>query len=127
MNKKTFWKIIKELNWDGSYKACSKKLLEKHKNNEIDLQDFYNQYMNFVFLINQETERRIDNNKECFEAFVSYGADDCHFIDLPGELIGRGQSEVKKYLAGKYLVSYEPRECFTYMFHSFIDKNLIKQ
>lgn len=127
MKNKQFWTTIKELEWNGNYKSCSKKLLQIHKNQEINLQNFYDKYMHFVFLINEETNKRIDCNKKCFHDFVNYGADDCHFIDLPGELIGRGEKEVQKYLNGKYLISYEARECFTYMFHSLIDKNLIKQ
>jgi hypothetical protein len=37
-------------------------------------------------------------------------------MDLPAELIGRGKKEVTKYLGGEYLVPYEARECFSYIF-----------
>jgi hypothetical protein len=30
--------------------------------------------------------------------------------------IDEGKEEVNKYLSGKYLVPYEARECFSYMF-----------
>jgi hypothetical protein len=117
MKKAEFWKIIKLINWDGDYKRCSETLKELVKNGTIPkLKEFKNFYNSIVKAINTETRRRIAEEQDSFEPYVSYGADDTHFMDLPAELIGRGEEEVNKYLSGKYLVPYEARECFSYMF-----------
>lgn len=128
MSETQFWQIIQDLEWDGDYERCAKVLLEKIKTKEIEEpQDFYNHYSRIEALINAETLRRLDNNQRSFEEGVSHGADDCHFMDLPAELIGRGQSEVAQYLEGDYKVPYEARECLSYMFHTLASKGLIKR
>lgn len=123
----TFWNIIKELDWNGNHKKCSKILFEKHKNKELDIQEFYDKYVDLVEKINKETQRRNKIDIDSFEEGVLYGSDDCHFIDLPGELIGQGKKEVNKYLSGNYLVPYAARECFSYMFDPLISKKIIKE
>jgi hypothetical protein len=117
MDKDTFWKIIKLINWDGDNDRCAETLKELVKKGTIpNLKEFKDFYNSIEKAINKETDRRIYEEKESFAPYVRYGSDDCHFMDLPGELIGRGEEEVNKYLSGKYLVPYEARECFSYMF-----------
>ena len=87
-------------------------------------QEFYNFYNKMKDLINKETEIT-DLNMNSFEDWVSHGADDCHYMDLPDELIGRGKKEVDNYLNGG-LVPYEAIECFQYIFNNLLDEGIIK-
>ena len=127
MKDEKFWEIIKKLNWDGDYERCEKDLKNMIDKNIIkNPQQFYDTYKKYLDKINAETNRRIENEEDCFRVGVSYGSDDCHFMDLPAELIGRGKKEVTKYLKGSYKIPYETRECFTYMFQDIEDEGLIE-
>ena len=92
MTNQEFWKYIKELEWDGDYDKCSNLLREINERDEnFNLVSFYLKFNKIWAEINKETTQRIDSGKGSFEQYVSYGQDDCHFMDLPCELIGRGR------------------------------------
>ena len=108
-----FWKIIKHIDWDGceyDVDEAKRRMLEKVSPcNSIDfisdgklmrLDEFREIFENIVSLINDETSRRVDKGLDSFAKNVDYGGDDCHFMDMPAHLIGRGREAVENYLNG---------------------------
>jgi len=128
---KGFWKIIKHINWKeihdrgDNVETAKERMLEKVSPQSIDfitdgegltLEEFQETYEELKELINDETDRRINAKLDSFAKNVSYGADDCHFMDLPAHLIGLGRKAVTDYLNGG-LVKHEVSECLSYIFH----------
>lgn len=119
MTTEKFWEIVKILNWQGNYHECENTMKDLILKKVCNFQEFYNHFTVLEFIINSETRQRVAHNNPCFAPGINHGADDCHFTDLPGELIGRGPDAVADYLMGD-LVPFEARQSFRYSFNNFL-------
>jgi len=128
---KGFWKVISHINWKNIHdrkdnvEIAKQRMLEKVcDSNSIDfitdgakisLQDFQETFDELVSLINDETSRRLEEDLDSFAGGVSYGGDDCHYMDMPAHLIGLGRKAVVDYLNGG-LIEHEVSECLSYIY-----------
>jgi len=112
--KPIFWTVVQECQWDGDVDATRQRLHRSLMKHDLALIEFSRPFLLIKDVINQETDRRINNNEESFEHDIHRGGDGKHFSDLPGELISRGPDAVNDYL-NKLLFDEEARECFEYV------------
>lgn len=114
LTRRLFWKGIKEINWDDHYDSnlAKVKMLNFCYEKGLDPADFGSMFSLLVAKINVHTTKR----DKVFAKGISYGGDDCHFMDLPAHLIGKGNAAVKEYLGGG-VINFKPVECLSYMFH----------
>jgi len=119
---KGFWDIISLLNWREKPDVESvRQILQTDsiklamESNEIGVEELKMHIDYLRPIINSETKRRVESETPVFSDNISYGADDCHFMDMPAHLIALGEKDVLNYLNGG-VIEFEPVECFLYAF-----------